>query len=550
MKRLLFLFFGLVCFGLSLSLYGQEAENIEDNGFYSAEEIREIRLFFKDEEGNALENWQELMDSLRLYGNGRLMGNINIDGQEYKNVGVSITDHRGFSIGEQRNPLTIRLNYIDKSQNHDGHTVLKLSTALRDPSMIREVLGYEIARNYMPAPQANFARLFVNDDYRGLYVNLEAIDDDFLETHFSSSDNTFVKCRPAETDNQEPDCKKNVFGALEYDEGGLDCYKANFILKSDGGWDRLVELTRVLTESPADAKGILDIDNTLWMLAFNNVTVNLSSYTGRYSQNYYLYEDEFGRFNPILWDLNLAFGSYKNTGMGSDLDLKGLQMMDPLLHLDNPNKPLISALLQDNFYKKVYLHHVRSILNDYFTNGKYEERAAELHQKIQAAYFNDPYKYYEPEEFKNSLNKTIGQRSRIPGITELMTRRAKFLSKHPEITILPPDIQSVEVKSREKYAKERINTFKITAEVDKFPRRVFLFYRTDPGEDFRMVQMLDDGVHNDEANRDNIFGAEIDPKGDFNSVEFYIMAENARAINFYPADYMNAPIKSTLQELN
>jgi spore coat protein CotH len=38
----------------------------------------------------------------------------------------------------------------------------------------------------------------------------------------------------------------------------------------------------------------------LWMLAFNNVFVNLDSYTGGFSQNYYLYKDENRRFNPVV----------------------------------------------------------------------------------------------------------------------------------------------------------------------------------------------------------------------------------------------------------
>ncbi|MBK8428777.1 MAG: CotH kinase family protein [Lewinellaceae bacterium] len=61
-----------------------------------------------------------------------------------------------------------------------------------------------------------------------------------------------------------------------------------------------------------------------------------SSYTGNYSQNYYLYKDNFGRFQPVHWDLNLAFGSFKNTGKGSDLEIEDLQTLDPLLHADNP----------------------------------------------------------------------------------------------------------------------------------------------------------------------------------------------------------------------
>ncbi|MBK7338404.1 MAG: CotH kinase family protein [Saprospirales bacterium] len=46
----------------------------------------------------------------------------------------------------------------------------------------------------------------------------------------------------------------------------------------------------------------------LWMLAINNVLVNLDSYVGGFAQNYYLYRDSTGIFHPVIWDLNLALG--------------------------------------------------------------------------------------------------------------------------------------------------------------------------------------------------------------------------------------------------
>jgi len=40
---------------------------------------------------------------------------------------------------------------------------------------------------------------------------------------------------------------------------------------------------------------VLNVDRTLWMLAFNNTIANLSSYSGQQSQNFYLYKDQYGQ---------------------------------------------------------------------------------------------------------------------------------------------------------------------------------------------------------------------------------------------------------------
>ncbi|MEM8908077.1 MAG: CotH kinase family protein, partial [Bacteroidota bacterium] len=325
---------------------------------------------------------------------------------------------------------------------------------------------------------------------------------------------------------------------------------ANYEMKSDQGWDDLIELTRVLNNDPEQLGKVLNIDRTLWMLAFNNVLVNLSSYTGQYSNNFYLYQDDFGQFNPIIWDLNLSFGSYKNTGKGSDLTLEQLQKMDPLLQMDNPAKPLIAQLLKDPNYKRIYLSHLRTILYDNFLNGKYEERAKALQATISSAFYSDPNKFYENSDFVSSLNTTIGTRSKIPGIVELMSKRSKFLKKHPEVSIFPPEVEEVKVVRREKFAPANITTFTIQAKVKKRAKRVKVFYRSNSDDPYTSVFMADDGKSNDLEAGDKLFGVTIDPQGAFDSIEYYIVTENAKAASFSPVNYMFEPYTATITELN
>jgi len=339
------LLFFLISLFICQTAYSQADSQLD---LYAINQVKEIRLTFKQS------NWQTQLDSLRKNGDGLLVGQAKVDGSTYNNVGVRYRGSRSFKVGAKRNPLFIKLNFIDKKQNHQGYKKIKLSSSLRDPSMVREVLGYEIARKYMVAPKANYAKVYINKEYYGLYTNIEAIDDEFLEKHFGSDEGTFLKCAP-DFDSHSPDgCMPNVFGALAYEED-VSCYIHNYELESKDGWDDLIALTDALNNRPEQLSTILDIDQTLWMLAYNNVLVNLSSYSGRRSQNYYLYKNDKGQFVPIIWDLNLAFGSYKNAMVGSDLNLKQLQELNPLLHMDNKYKPLINKLLTNDTYKKTYL---------------------------------------------------------------------------------------------------------------------------------------------------------------------------------------------------
>lgn len=538
MKKFLLLSF--VCLLFSIALTGQSSHS-NDSGFYETDAIRQINITFKQK------NWRQVLDSLRTNGDNLLVGKAVIDGTTYKNVGVKYRGNRSFSLGAKRNPLNIRLNFIDKNQAHQGYKSIKLSTSLRDPSMIREVLGFEIARKYMIAPKANYAQVNINGEYYGLFVNVEPVGDEFLIENFGSNDNSFFKCSP-NLDSYAPEgCKKNVFASLIY-EDDAGCYLNNYELESESGWDDLIQLTRTLEQNPKQIGKILNVDRTLWMLAFNNVLVNLSSYSGKQSQNYFLYKDTLGQFTPIIWDLNLAFGSYKSATAGSDLRLKQLQELDPLLHLDDQYKPLISQLLKDAELKKIYLSHVRTIVKENFSNGAYEKRAETLQRMIQVPFINDKNREYSYEEFKNSLKSTIGKKSRIPGIEELMSRRVKVLRKHPELRAIPPEISEVKVLGREQYATA-VNSFTIVATVSKRPKKVILMYRHTPNQPFKAMEMMDNGKAKDGSANDGTYAVTVE-KGATDQLEYYIVAENAAAINFSPSNYMFKLYEANITELN
>ena len=512
--------------------------------FFSTDKVQDIKITFQQV------NWSYYLDSLRFNGNGMLEGTVEINGQKFEGAGVRYRGYKSFAPGTSRNPLLIELNFKNKDQNIQGYKTIKLSNTLRDPSMLREVLGYEIARTYMPAPKANYARVTVNGKYYGLLANIESVEEPmFLERYFDGAGNALFKVNQDAGDKTPAGCKNNIYGSLEYDNL-LPCYENNFEKLSEHGSKDLIELTRILTEDPGKISTVLNVDVTLWMLAFNNVVVNLSSYTGQHSVNYYLCQDNSGRFNPVIWDLNLSFGSFKNIGEGSDLKLKQLQELDPLLHVDNPAKPLISKLLENQVYRKMYLSHARTILNDYFLSGKFEARAKVLQTLIHTDVVNDPNKYYEMADFDISLAKTVGKKSKIPGLMELMSKRADFLKTHPDLAIYPPNIMNVQVENRLPLSSKRMEQFHITAKVDKFPKRVSLFYRLSGEGTFSEVSMLDDGKNDDGTADNGIFGITIVPQNAEQSIEYYIVAENAGLFSYSPAAYMWEKHTTTLEALN
>ncbi len=528
-KTLLLIF---VCLGC-LTFNG----NAQKSDLYSIDKIGELRINLPHSD------WRGILDSLKVY-EDYLPASVTLNGKSYEQAGVRYRGSSSFRLGEKKNPWGVKLNLGDKEANYDGHTTLKLSNGYRDPSMVREVLAYEIANQYMVAPRANFMRVFVNGQYEGLYINIEPIDKVFLKKHYGKDDGTFVKGSPDLSSSRPEECLKNTYSALEY-EANSDCYAYNYELKSSEGWDDLIKLTKTLKDKPSQTGSVLNMDQTLWMLAFNNVFMNLSSYTGLFSHNYYLYKDTNGKFNPIIWDLNMCFGTFRKTGKEKRLSFKEVQRLSPLLHSNNSTKPLISQILNNDTYKMRYFSMMRIMVYDHLHNGKLQKRARDLQKLIDNDVKNDKNNLYDYQKFKISLYNNIKDKREIPALNKMLEERDDFLRKNKYLTFIPPAVTSVDGDAFGFINRE--GKYYIRAKADNIASKMFLYYRYSGEMKYSRMAMSDDGQSRDKRKGDSIFGIYFGKEGEVSgrTVEFYIRAENAKGSGYSTSDFLVRPHRMT-----
>ena len=156
--------------------------------FYDINTINTIEISFTQS------NWDFLLDSLVANGQEeRLLGTVTINGQFFDSVGVRYKGNSSYSANNVKNPLNIKLDYVLNDQLFNNYGTLKLANGFKDPSFVREVLSYEIARKYMPASQANFINVYINGILIGLYSNVQDVDKYFMRTHFYNDDNVRFK---------------------------------------------------------------------------------------------------------------------------------------------------------------------------------------------------------------------------------------------------------------------------------------------------------------------------------------------------------------------
>ncbi len=496
------------------------------SSFYDIDSIHEIRIYFDES------NWDELLDDLYVAGEKeRLEGAVSIDGNLYEGVGVRYKGFSSYSSNRDKNPFNISLDYTIADQEHEGFNKIKLSNVIQDPSFVREVLTYEIARKYMPASRANYANVYVNDTLIGLYTNVEAVNKDFVETHFGTRSNTFFKCNPESLELNGENSNLSNSPGLEL----ADYYPLYKIESNDEeGWQDLKNFIDTLNDSPQNVPLLLNVDRALWMHALNYTFVNFDSYIG-YAQNYYLYEDQSGRFNPILWDLNMSFGSYRLSDASDHWDgftIAEAKVINPLAHHNSVSvqpRPLLRNIFENYMYRRMYIAHIRTIVEENVDNSSYFNRGQYFQNIIAGHVIADTNKFYSNADFQANLNSTVSDLVDYPGITDLMNARASYLTTYPGYQG-SPDITSVAVVPNSPLSGDDIH---ITANVSQLQADVYVAYRFSEGEAFTTIQMTDDGTQNDGAAGDGIFGALITDIA--NVLDYYVYAENDSAGRFSPA---------------
>jgi spore coat protein CotH len=163
------------------------------------------------------------------------------------------------------------------------------------------VLYLQAAREYLAAPHANFVRVVINGESWGIYVSAQQFNKDFVRDFYGTTAGARWKVPGSPMGR----------GGLEYLGEDPAPYKRIYEIKSKddpASWQALIELTRVLNQTPADQlesalAPILDVDGALEFLALEVVLANADGYWTRAS-DYSLYRGTDGRFRVIPHDAN------------------------------------------------------------------------------------------------------------------------------------------------------------------------------------------------------------------------------------------------------
>lgn len=236
---------------------------------------------------------------------------MTVDGVKYPGVGVHFRGASSYftvAPGHKRS-LNVSVDFTDSKARLYGHKTLNLLNAHEDASMMSTVLYSHIARQYIPVPKANFAKVVINGESWGVYVNVEQFSKDFVNENFK-----VAKSKDGHAARWKVKGSPGADGGLGYVGDKIEAYEQRYEIKTtddEGDWNDLIKLCKTLSTTPLDKleealKPMLDIDGVLWFLALDNALINNDGYWVRAS-DYNIYKDPKGVFHLVPHDMNEAF---------------------------------------------------------------------------------------------------------------------------------------------------------------------------------------------------------------------------------------------------
>ncbi len=311
------------------------------------------------------------------------------------------------SLAAQKKSFKVSFNAFDSEQQYQGVKKLNLRGQHNDPTMVREKLFYDVwEKAGMPLRRNAFVKLYINQEYRGLYTNMEEIDKVWLSNTYGDNDGNLYKCTwPA---------------GLEYIGNDQQVYKDIMNNPTSRAYDlvtnettddytRLVSLITALSQPvngtfQADIQQILNVESVLKCFALDVVTGNWDDYFYN-KNNYYLYDNPVsGRFEFFTFDTDNTFGvDWLNKDWAKRNCLNWQKTNEP--------RPLATKLLAIPAFKTKFIHYLDSFSRFIVHPDTIFPYINQLHNFITPAAVADSYRSldygYGVGEFHDGFTKTI-----------------------------------------------------------------------------------------------------------------------------------------------
>ena len=377
-------------------------------------------------------------DSLNLLlGDSLYSGHEFMAAVSYQSAALNVTiDSIGFrargntSLASQKKSFKVDFNRFIATQKFQGLEEMNLNGEHNDVSIMRTYLAQHLMRGAgVPSSRTSYIQLYVNNEYKGLYIHLEHIDDEFLDLRFPGAANgNLWKC---------------AYGAdLTWWGSNPSSYNGVYELKTNtdsADYSALIHFIDVLNNTPASnfvcaIQEVFDVDLFLRNIALEILMGQWDGYAYN-KNNFFLYQRESdGKIVYISYDLDNTFGiDWFNINWA----LRNIYTWSP----GNQNRPLYTKLLAVPYFRDRFTFHLNDILSNIWNVSNLQMQLEAQQALITAAALDDDYKGldygFSDQDFINALHVTWGAHVKSGIIPYLQNRKTSALSQLSAYQALP-----------------------------------------------------------------------------------------------------------------
>ena len=328
-------------------------------------------------------DWRALRENYRE--NQYYSANVTIDGETVQQVGIR---SRGAGSRNREKPgLKLDFNKYVQGQEFHGYKSMVLDNFAQDPSCLREHLAFLVFEAMgFPSPQNSFTRLYVNNEYWGLYGLVEPVSKPFLKARLGEESGNLFDYEPVsdyffEWLGSDPDLYVPIPFQPETNEGRLDT-------------SGLIAFIRAANLEPDETfestiASFIDVDRLLRYVAVENALAEYDGFVGQYGMNnFYLYQ--YGgqnRFVLIPWDKD---GALQEHGW-------------PLLSRLEENV-LIRRITRNPVKMQIYVDAVSEAVNSFVNPGWLQPKLDAAYALIRESVILDKSRSFSTEDFEIAVD--------------------------------------------------------------------------------------------------------------------------------------------------
>lgn len=453
-----------------------------------------------------------------------------------QNIGFRLRGNTSRS--SKKKSFKVSFNTFESGRKYYGLEKMNLNGEHNDPSIIRSKISWDIFSEIgLPAPRANHVKLYINDEFYGLYINVEHIDEEFVQDRFGSNAGNLYKCLwPADFSFRTTNPK-----SYKFISGGRRVYD----LKTNRDEDDYSDLAFIITffETASDTRfereieDYLNVDGLLRWMAVDILTGNWDNYW--YNQNnFYLYNNPVdNRFEFIPYDYDNTLGI---DFLGQNWATRDINSWAP----SGQNRPLTRRILEVKEYKNRLNFYLDRFTTEIFTEDALFTEIDRIKLLVQSAAGADTYRTqdygFSLSDYHNSFDEALGGHVKH-GLKPFITTRINSTKSQLELEDIAPIIRSF---SHEIVSVSTTSTVNFYAEVidEDIPNVHAVIGLDSTNKSLPTPQLLDDGLGVDKIAGDGIYSAQYQTPNNSNYLgysiitvdnEFQVLSQSrARVVTF------------------